>query len=152
MRNLPKILKTKQDILNCYHLVKDKGYDAKGFFKLLTGIRNRNYLITPIDELSEDRKTVTIAYCNEAVVGGIVSSNEQDISILSVEHIDGDTEDEMSGTIPKVKTIITLESPMKENAQTLFLQNTPTVYEEYGIDRQEFWDIYTDIRAMVKGS
>ena len=66
MKGFPKVLKTAQDVKNCKTMVDAGQLQAADLLEAIEAIENQNFIICPIRELSEDKKTVTVTYCNEA--------------------------------------------------------------------------------------
>ena len=106
MKGFPKVLKTAQDVKNCKDMVDAGQLQAADLLEAIEAIENQNFIICPIRELSEDKKTVTVTYCNEAAAGAKVTAGGVTATIQSVEHIDG--EPDGSGKAEKEKTKITL--------------------------------------------
>ena len=69
MKGFPKVLKTAQDVKNCKAMVDAGQLQAADLLEAIEAIENQNFIICPIRELSEDKKTVTVTYCNEAERG-----------------------------------------------------------------------------------
>lgn len=91
MKGFPKVLKTAQDVKNCKDMVDAGQLQAADLLEAIEAIENQNFIICPIRELSEDKKTVTVTYCNEAAAGAKVTAGGVTATIQSVEHIDGRT-------------------------------------------------------------
>lgn len=149
MKNLPRNLNTKQDILNCFELVKTNGeeYSASEFLELLKTLRNRNYIIALIDEISNDRKTVTLKYCAEATVDGKVQSGNATLTIKSVEHIDGEPDDQ--GVVSKESTKVVLSGALADNYTHLYIENANSIYDILDITKEEFDTIYSQVEKLV---
>lgn len=91
MKGFPKVLKTAQDVKNCKTMVDAGQLQAADLLEAIEAIENQNFIICPIRELSEDKKTVTVTYCNEAAAGARVTAGGVTATVQSVEHIDGRT-------------------------------------------------------------
>lgn len=91
MKGFPKVLKTAQDVKNCKDMVDAGQLQAADLLEAIEAIENQNFIICPIRELSEDKKTVTVTYCNEAAAGAKVTAGGVTATIQNVEHIDGRT-------------------------------------------------------------
>ena len=63
MKGFPKVLKTAQDVKNCKDMVDAGQLQAADLLEAIEAIENQNFIICPIRELSEDKKTVTVTYC-----------------------------------------------------------------------------------------
>lgn len=91
MKGFPKVLKTAQDVKNCKDMVDAGQLQAADLLEAIEAIENQNFIICPIRELSEDKRTVTVTYCNEAAAGAKVTAGGVTATIQSVKHIDGRT-------------------------------------------------------------
>lgn len=78
MKGFPKVLKTAQDVKNCKTMVDAGQLQAADLLEAIEAIENQNFIICPIRELSEDKKTVTVTYCNEAAAGARVTAGRRD--------------------------------------------------------------------------
>ena len=78
MKGFPKVLKTAQDVKNCKGMVDAGQLQAADLLEAIEAIKNQNFIICPIRELSEDKKTVTVTYCNEAAAGAKVNCNHSE--------------------------------------------------------------------------
>lgn len=141
MKGFPKVLKTAQDVKNCKAMVDAGQLQATD---LLEAIENQNFIICPIRELSEDKKTVTVTYCNEAAAGAKVTAGGVTATVQSVEHIDG--EPDGSGKTEKEKTKITLSRAIAAGSETIKIANTPSVYETLGMTEEELEAIKADLQ------
>lgn len=147
MKNLPKKLKTMADIKNCYYLVKNEGYDAQQFLSLLDSIKGRNYTKAFIREILDDGKTIIVNYCAEALVNGIVTFNESELTILSVNHNDGKPDE--SGNVNKESSTIKLSDAISLDSIYLNINNNPSIYDQMNLDKNEFDAIYNDIKNLL---
>lgn len=141
MKGFPKVLKTAQDVKNCKSMVDAGQLQAAD---LLEAIENQNFIICPICELSEDKKTVTVTYCNEAAAGAKVTAGGVTATIQSVEHIDG--EPDGSGKTEKEKTKITLSRTIAAGSEAIKITNTPSVYDTLGMTEEELETIKADLQ------
>ena len=83
MKGFPKVLKTAQDVKNCKDMVDAGQLQAADLLEAIEAIENQNFIICPIRELSEDKKTVTVTYCNEAAAGAKVTAGGVTATIQS---------------------------------------------------------------------
>ena len=110
----------------------------------IEAIENQNFIICPIRELSEDKKTVTVTYCSEAAAGAKVTAGGVTATIQSVEHIDG--EPDGSGKAEKEKTKITLSRTIAAGSEAIKITNTPSVYDTLGMTEEELETIKADLQ------
>ena len=144
MKGFPKVLKTAQDVKNCKDMVDAGQLQAADLLEAIEAIENQNFIICPIRELSEDKKTVTVTYCNEAAAGAKVTAGGVTATIQSVEHIDG--EPDGSGKAEKEKTKITLSRTIAAGSETIKIANTPSVYDTLGMTEEELEAIKADLQ------
>ena len=117
---------------------------AADLLEAIEAIENQNFIICPIRELSEDKKTVTVTYCNEAAAGAKVTAGGVTATVQSVEHIDG--EPDGSGKTEKEKTKITLSRAIAAGSETIKIANAPSVYETLGMTEEELEAIKADLQ------
>lgn len=147
MKGFPKVLKTAQDVKNCKDMVDAGQLQAADLLEAIEAIENQNFIICPIRELSEDKKTVTVTYCNEAAAGAkvtAVTAGGVTATIQSVEHIDG--EPDGSGKAEKEKTKITLSRTIAAGSETIKITNAPSVYDTLGMTEEELEAIKVDLQ------
>mgnify|MGYP000348508162 CR=1 FL=1 len=149
MKGFPKVLKTAQDVKNCKAMVDAGQLQATDLLEAIEAIENQNFIICPIRELSEDKKTVTVTYCNEAAAGAKVTAGGVTATVQSVEHIDG--EPDGSGKTEKEKTKITLSRAIAASSETIKIANTPSVYETLGMTEEELEAAFQDNTKAVFG-
>ena len=139
MKGFPKVLKTAQDVKNCKDMVDAGQLQAADLLEAIEAIENQNFIICPIRELSEDKKTVTVTYCNEAAAGAKVTAGGVTATIQSVEHIDGEPDE-------KEKTKITLSRTIAAGSEAIKITNTPSVYDTLGMTEEELEAIKADLQ------
>ena len=149
MKGFPKVLKTAQDVKNCKDMVDAGQLQAADLLEAIEAIENQNFIICPIRELSEDKKTVTVTYCNEAAAGAKVTAGGVTATIQSVEHIDG--EPDGSGKAEKEKTKITLSRTIAAGSEAIKITNTPSVYDALGMTEEELEAAFQDNTKAVFG-
>ena len=149
MKGFPKVLKTAQDVKNCKDMVDAGQLQAADLLEAIEAIENQNFIICPIRELSEDKKTVTVTYCNEAAAGAKVTAGGVTATIQSVEHIDG--EPDGSGKAEKEKTKITLSRTIAAGSEAIKITNTPSVYDTLGMTEEELEAAFQDNTKAVFG-
>lgn len=144
MRGLPKVLKTAQDVRNCKAMVDAGQLQATELKEMIEALENQNFIACPIRELSEDKKTVTVTYCNEAVAGAKVTAGGVTATIQSVEHIDG--EPDGTGKTKKEKTKITLSRAIADGSDVIKIKSDSSVYDALGMDAEELEAIKADLQ------
>lgn len=92
MKGLPKVIKTKSDLVNTFKLVQKKRLKKEDWLAAVEKLENQNWIMCPVIELSEDRKTVKIMFCAEVAAGqkiknGAVYPTVQAVETVEVEKI-----------------------------------------------------------------
>lgn len=75
MKGFPKKIATGNDLYNCLSLVQAGALPADKLSDAINAIEERQYITVPILQISEDRKTIVINPCSEAVSGTKVKNN-----------------------------------------------------------------------------
>ena len=57
MKGFPKVIKTRSDLVNTHKLVKRGSLEKEDWLAAVEKLENQNWIICPVIELSEDRKT-----------------------------------------------------------------------------------------------
>ncbi len=107
MRGFPKKIATSEDLYNCLGMVQSGELTGSNLATVIANLEQRKYIAVPIVELSEDRKTVVIAECSEAVIGVLVKGSAN-TKITGIETIESSAEtvvEETTQTEPKHATI-----------------------------------------------
>ena len=132
MIGFPKNIKTKADLVNTYKLVLKGKLKKEDWLIAVEKLENQNWIMCPVLFMSEDRKTVTLNFCNEAkpgkkILNGTITPTINDIS----------TEEEME-TGKKVKhTILTLSRALLTGTTEIGIPAAVTFYERLGITEEE---------------
>lgn len=148
MKGFPKVLKTAQDVKNCKAMVEAGELEAEDLLAAIEAIENQNYIKCPIRELSEDRKTVTIGYCSEAAAGGKVTAGGVAATIQTVEHINGEPDEE--GKTEKETTAITISRAIAAGSDFLKIANAPSVYEDLDMTAEELDQIKEELKQPAE--
>ena len=144
MKGFPKVLKTAQDVKNCKAMVEAGELAAEDLLAAIEAIENQNYIKCPIRELSEDRKTVTIGYCSEAAAGGKVTAGGVTATIQTVEHINGEPDEE--GKTEKETTAITISRAADLDKISL----PDSVYEDLDMTAEELDQIKEELKQPAE--
>ncbi len=122
MRGFPKKIATGEDLYNCLSMVQSGEIPANALTEAIEQVEQRKYISIPILELSEDRKTVVISRCAEAVVDVQVKGGE-DMKIDAIQTVESSNssasmmeEDEtttitLSKALPVGETFLRIASP-----------------------------------------
>ena len=118
MKGFPKVLKTKEDYYNCLAMVASGELAAADLLAKIESAENQRYIECGIAAVEEEKKAVTVYYCDEAAdVSGTVQG---------VTHIQTD-EAAAAGEAGNDRTALTLSKAVKAGCKVIALERTDTV-------------------------
>lgn len=149
MKGFPKVIKTKSDLVNTFKLVQKKKLKKEDWLAAVEKLENQNWIMCPVIELSEDRKTVKIMFCAEVAAGqkiknGAVYPTVQAVETVEVEKdtteaenaaTEGNTAAGQGNTISF--TVLTLSKPVNIGTVTIGIPAAVTFYDRMGITEEE---------------
>jgi len=150
MKGFPKVIKTKSDLVNTHKLVLRGRLEKEDWLAAVEKLENQNWILCPVIELSEDRKTVTLMFCNEAAEGqkvknGAVYPTIQGVETVEVEKDTTDTENTategqeaaagQNNTI--THTVLTLSKALNIGTTEIGIPAAVTFYDRLGITEAE---------------
>lgn len=149
MKGFPKVIKTKSDLVNTFKLVQKKKLNKEDWLAAVEKLENQNWIMCPVIELSEDRKTVKIMFCAEVAAGqkiknGAVYPTVQTVETVEVEKdtteaenaaTEGTTAAGQNNTISF--TVLTLSKAVNIGAVTIGIPAVVTFYDRMGITEEE---------------
>ena len=115
MKGFPKVLKTKEDYYNCL---------ARRQRQMC--IRDRRYIECGVAAVEEEKKAVTVYYCDEAAVGMKFVAGDVSGTVQGVTHIQTD-EAAAAGEAGNDRTALTLSKAVKAGCKVIALERTDTV-------------------------
>ena len=86
MVGFPKVIKTKQDLVNTFKLVKRGKLKKADWLAAVEKLEKQNWIECPVLEKSEDRRTVTLMFCNEVSAGDKIRAGSSTATVVSVSH------------------------------------------------------------------
>jgi hypothetical protein len=137
MKGFPKKLETGDDIKNCLDLVNAGKLEKADLHSALLAIEKQNYINAPIRALSDDRKTATIGYCNEAAAGGAFVAGSLTGTIKTVTHIEGKA-DPVTGEKKLETSDILLSRAITAGTELLQIVTSPDIYGQFGYTAEDF--------------
>jgi hypothetical protein len=150
MVGFPKVIKTKADLVNTFKMVQKGKLKKEDWLAAVEKLENTNYIFCPILEKTEDRKGVTIMFCNEVSEGNKVKAGSLTATVNAVEHIEVEAQAaavEESEDAAETKaadqnnttkhTIITLSRAIAADAETIGIPAAVTFYDRLGITEAE---------------
>ena len=149
MKGFPKVIKTKSDLVNTFKLVQKKRLKKEDWLAAVEKLENQNWIMCPVIELSEDRKTVKIMFCAEVAAGqkiknGAVYPTVQAVETVEVEKdtteaqeaaTEGNTAAGQGNTISF--TVLTLSKAVNIGTVTIGIPAAVTFYDRMGITEEE---------------
>lgn len=149
MKGFPKVIKTKSDLVNTFKLVQKKKLKKEDWLAAVEKLENQNWIMCPVIELSEDRKTVKIMFCAEVAAGqkiknGAVYPTVQTVETVEVEKdtteaenaaTEGTTAAGQNNTISF--TVLTLSKAVNIGTVTIGIPAAVTFYDRMGITEEE---------------
>lgn len=88
MKGFPKVIKTKSDLVNTFKLVQKKRLKKEDWLAAVEKLENQNWIMCPVIELSEDRKTVKIMFCAEVAAGQKIKNGAVYPTVQAVETVE----------------------------------------------------------------
>ena len=139
MVGFPKNIKTRADLVNTYKLVKKGKLKKEDWLAAVEKLEGQNWIVCPILSMSEDRKTVTLNFCNEAEEGQKIRNGSifPTINGISVETEEQTKEDMEAGKTEVKHTVLTLSRALLKDTVEIGIPAAITFYERLGIAEEE---------------
>ena len=107
MKGFPKVLKTKEDYYNCLAMVASGELAAADLLAKIESAENQRYIECGVATVEEEKKAVTVYYCDEAAVGMKFVAGDVSGTVQGVTHIQTD-EAAAAGEAGNDRTALTL--------------------------------------------
>ena len=135
MVGFPKNIKTKADLVNTYKLVLKGKLKKEDWLAAVEKLEGQNWITCPVISMSEDRKTVTLNFCNEAVEGQKILNGSITPTINSIStEVEEQTEEEKAAGKTEVKhTVLTLSRALLVGTVEIGIPAAVTYYDRLGI-------------------
>lgn len=149
MKGFPKVIKTKSDLVNTFKLVQKKRLKKEDWLAAVEKLENQNWIMCPVIELSEDRKTVKIMFCAEVAAGQKIKNGAVYPTVQAVETVEVEkdtTEAENAATEGQEAategntiyfTVLTLSKAVNIGTVTIGIPAAVTFYDRMGITEEE---------------
>lgn len=139
MVGFPKNIKTRADLVNTYKLVKKGKLKKEDWLAAVEKLEGQNWIVCHILSMSEDRKTVTLNFCNEAEEGQKIRNGSifPTINGISVETEEQTKEDMEAGKTEVKHTVLTLSRALLKDTVEIGIPAAITFYERLGIAEAE---------------
>lgn len=126
MKGFPKVLKTKEDYYNCLAMVASGELAAADLLAKIESAENQRYIECGVATVEEEKKAVTVYYCDEAAVGMKFVAGDVSGTVQGVTHIQTD-EAAAAGEEGNDRTALTLSKAVKAGCKVIALERTDTV-------------------------
>lgn len=139
MVGFPKNIKTKADLVNTYKLVLKGKLKKEDWLAAVEKLEGQNWITCPVISMSEDRKTVTLNFCNEAAEGQKILNGSITPTINSIStEVEEQTEEEKAAGKTEVKhTVLTLSRALLVGTVEIGIPAAVTYYDRLGITEAE---------------
>ena len=149
MKGFPKAIKTKSDLVNTFKLVQKKKLKKEDWLVAVEKLENQNWIMCPVIELSEDRKTVKIMFCAEVAAGQKIKNGAVYPTVQAVETVEAEkdtVEAENAATEGEAAagqnntttfTVLTLSKAVNIGTVTIGIPAAVTFYDRMGITEEE---------------
>lgn len=139
MVGFPKNIKTKADLVNTYKLVLKGKLKKEDWLAAVEKLEGQNWITCPVLSISEDRKTVTLNFCNEAAEGQKILNGSITPTINSIStEVEEQTEEEKAAGKTEVKhTVLTLSRALLVGTVEIGIPAAVTYYDRLGITEAE---------------
>ncbi len=139
MVGFPKNIKTKADLANTYKLVLKGKLKKEDWLAAVEKLEGQNWITCPVLSMSEDRKTVTLNFCNEAAEGQKILNGSITPTINSIStEVEEQTEEEKAAGKTEVKhTVLTLSHALLVGTVEIGIPAAVTYYDRLGITEAE---------------
>ena len=117
MKGFPKVLKTKEDYYNCLAMVASGELAAADLLAKIESAENQRYIECGVAAVEEEKKAVTVYYCDEAAVGMKFVAGDVSGTVQGVTHIQTD----------EAAAALTLSKAVKAGCKVIALERTDTV-------------------------
>ena len=126
MKGFPKVLKPKEDYYNCLAMVASGELAAADLLAKIESAENQRYIECGVAAVEEEKKAVTVYYCDEAAVGMKFVAGDVSGTVQGVTHIQTD-EAAAAGEAGNDRTALTLSKAVKAGCTVIALERTDTV-------------------------
>lgn len=139
MVGFPKNIKTKADLVNTYKLVLKGKLKKEDWLAAVEKLEGQNWITCPVLSMSEDRKTVTLNFCNEAAEGQKILNGSITPTINSIStEVEEQTEEEKAAGKTELKhTVLTLSRALLVETVEIGIPEAVTYYDRLGITEAE---------------
>ena len=126
MKGFPKTLKTKEDYYNCLAMVASGELGAADLLEKIENVERQRYIQCAIVETAEEKKAVTVYYCDEAAVGMKFTAGSIMGTVTALTHLQSE-EAQAAGDEGNDRTALTLSKAVSADNTVIGLERAVTV-------------------------
>lgn len=126
MKGFPKTLKTKDDYYNCLAMVAAGELAAADLLAKIESLEKQRYIQCVIVSAAEEKKAVTVYYCDEAAPGMAFEAGGISGTITAVTHTQTD-EAAAAGETGNDRTVLTLSKGITAENTAIGLEKAAAV-------------------------
>lgn len=126
MKGFPKTLKTKEDYYNCLAMVASGELVAADLLEKIENVERQRYIQCAIAAVAEEKKAVTVYYCDEAAAGMNFTVGSITGTVTAVTHIQSE-EAQAAGDGENDRTALTLSKAVGADNTVIGLEKAVTV-------------------------
>ena len=126
MKGFPKTLKTKDDYYNCLAMVAAGELAAADLLAKIESLEKQRYIQCAIVSVAEEKKAVTVYYCDEAAPGMAFAAGGISGTITAVTHTQTD-EAAAAAETGNDRTVLTLSKGIAADNTAIGLEKAAAV-------------------------
>ena len=126
MKGFPKTLKTKDDYYNCLAMVAAGELAAADLLAKIERLEKQRYIQCAIVSVAEEKKAVTVYYCDEAAPGMAFEAGGISGTVTAVTHTQTD-EAVAAGETGNDRTVLTLSKGIAADNTAIGLEKAAAV-------------------------
>ena len=126
MKGFPKTLKTKDDYYNCLAMVAAGELAAADLLAKIESLEKQRYIQCAIVSVAEEKKAVTVYYCDEAAPGMAFAAGGISGTVTVVTHTQTD-EAAAAGETGNDRTVLTLSKGIAADNTAIGLEKAAAV-------------------------
>lgn len=126
MKGFPKTLKTKDDYYNCLAMVAAGELAAADLLAKIESLEKQRYIQCAIVSVAEEKKAVTVYYCDEAAPGMVFVAGGISGTVTAVTHTQTD-DAAAAGETGNDRTVLTLSKGIAADNTAIGLEKAAAV-------------------------
>ena len=126
MKGFPKTLKTKDDYYNCLAMVAAGELAAADLLAKIESLEKQRYIHCAIVSVAEEKKAVTVYYCDEAAPGMAFAAGGISGTVTAVTHTQTD-DAAAAGETGNDRTVLTLSKGIAADNTAIGLEKAAAV-------------------------